>query len=140
MTKQEITNKVHELRELMRMQEELAAEIEAAKDQIKAEMTDQNLYEFHGTDYKVTWNEVTQSRIDTYKAAADLCGRLRPILERFDGKVYNCKLDKALKDLGRVYAEKHDNYVRIYAYFVSGYNGITLAQCTLDESGSTQER
>ena len=56
---------IKNLRELMRMKEEIEAEITAAQDQIKAEMTATNNYEWIGTDYKVTWNEVTTNRIDT---------------------------------------------------------------------------
>ena len=61
----DLTATVHNLRELMRMQEELTAEIEAAKDEIKAEMTANSMYEMTGTDWKCTWNEVTTNRIDT---------------------------------------------------------------------------
>ena len=56
--------KIKEIRGLMRMKEELDAEITAAQDEIKAQMTAENVYEYHGTDYKVTWNEVTSTRLD----------------------------------------------------------------------------
>lgn len=72
MTKEEIKKKVDELRELLRMSEELAAEIEAVKDQLKAEMTADNNYELHGSDYKVTFHEVTMSKIDSAKLKKDL--------------------------------------------------------------------
>ena len=57
-------SKIKELRELRRMAEELEAEMTAA-----------GVYEMSGTDYKVTWKEVTTSRIDTAalkKAVPDL--------------------------------------------------------------------
>lgn len=60
-----MTETVHNLRELMRMKEELEAEITAAQDAIKAEMTAAAVYEYRGTDWRVTWNEVTTNRIDT---------------------------------------------------------------------------
>lgn len=60
-----MTEKVHSLRELMRMQEELTAEIEAVKDEIKTEMAETNTYEYRGTDWKVSWNEVKQCRLDS---------------------------------------------------------------------------
>lgn len=63
---------IKNLRELMMMKEEIEAEIAAAQDQIKAEMTATNNYEIVGTDYKVTWNEVTTSRIDTKALKAAL--------------------------------------------------------------------
>lgn len=56
---------VKNLRELMRMKEEIEAELAAAQDEIKAEMTRTNTYIFTGSDYKITWNEVKQSKIDT---------------------------------------------------------------------------
>jgi len=62
MTMQE---RINEIRELMRMKEELEAEITAAQDAIKAQMTAENTYEYHGTDYKVTWKEVTSTRLDS---------------------------------------------------------------------------
>lgn len=61
----ELSAKVQELRELRRMADELAAEIEAAQDAIKQHMTALNVDEIAGTDYKVTWKSVTSSRLDT---------------------------------------------------------------------------
>ncbi|MBQ2175730.1 MAG: hypothetical protein II453_11965 [Alphaproteobacteria bacterium] len=65
MTNNEIMETVQALREYKRMKEELEAEIAAAEDLIKAEMNRTSVYVMIGTDYKVTWNEVTSSRIDT---------------------------------------------------------------------------
>ena len=56
---------VKELRELKRLAEELQAEIDAAQDAIKAEMTAQAVDTLSGADWKVTWTEVTSSRLDT---------------------------------------------------------------------------
>lgn len=58
-------SKVKELRELKRLAEELQAEIETAQDAIKAEMTSQAVDTLSGADWKVTWKEVTSSRVDT---------------------------------------------------------------------------
>ena len=63
---------IKNLRELMRMKEEIEAEIEAAQDEIKAEMKATNNYTLTGTDYKVTWHEVTQNKLDTKALKADL--------------------------------------------------------------------
>jgi predicted phage-related endonuclease len=65
MTNNEIMETVQAIREYKRMKEELEAEIAAAEDLIKAEMNRTSVYVMTGTDYKVTWNEVTSSRIDT---------------------------------------------------------------------------
>ena len=72
MSKEEIKKKVDELRELLRMSEELTAEIEAVKDQLKAEMTADNNYELYGTDYKITYHEVSQTKIDSKALKKDL--------------------------------------------------------------------
>lgn len=60
----ELSSKVHELRELRRMADELAAEIDAITDAIKAEMTARSLDELAGTDWKITWRAVKTNRID----------------------------------------------------------------------------
>ena len=61
----EIAGKVNELRELRRMADEIAAEIDAIQDSIKAHMAAENVDTLTGTDYKITWKTVTSSRIDT---------------------------------------------------------------------------
>ena len=61
----ELNGKVKELRELRRMAEEIAAEIEALQDTIKAEMTARNTEEISGTDWSITWKSVKSSRLDT---------------------------------------------------------------------------
>ena len=65
-------NKIDELRELMRMKEELEAEITALQDEIKAVMTAENTDTLRGTDYKVTWKQYQTSRIDGKALKADL--------------------------------------------------------------------
>ena len=61
----ELDAKVKELRELLRMAEELAAEIDGLTDTIKAEMTARGVDELSGTDWKATFKAVTSSRLDT---------------------------------------------------------------------------
>lgn len=61
----ELDAKVKELRELRRMAEELAAEIDGLTDTIKAEMTARGVDEMSGTDWKATFKAVTSSRLDT---------------------------------------------------------------------------
>lgn len=57
--------KVKELRELRRMQEELADEIEAIQDELKAHMDAHGMDTLLGFDWKVTWKSVTSNRLDT---------------------------------------------------------------------------
>ena len=72
MSSNELDMKVKELRELRRMADELAGEMEAIQDQIKAHI-------LAGTDWKVTWKPVTSSRMDTTALKKALPG----VAERF---------------------------------------------------------
>lgn len=57
--------KVKELRELRRMQEELVTEIETIQDELKSHMDAHGMDTLLGFDWKVTWKSVTSSRLDT---------------------------------------------------------------------------
>ena len=57
--------KVQELRELRRMQEELAAEIEAIQDELKAHMDAHGMDTLLGFDWRITWKSVTSNRLDS---------------------------------------------------------------------------
>lgn len=72
MSMNELEQKVAQLRELRRMQDELTAEIAATEDELKAYMTANNADTLHGPSFKITWREVTSSRLDSkaLKAAA----------------------------------------------------------------------
>lgn len=74
----EMDSKIKELRELRRMADELAAEIESITDSIKASMDIQGVDTINGTDWKVTYKTVTSSRMDTAalkKALPDLAAQ-----------------------------------------------------------------
>ena len=60
-----MSEKVHELRELKRMQDELAGMVEAIQDEIKATMHDMETETLTGADWKITWKPVKSSRLDT---------------------------------------------------------------------------
>ena len=72
MSMNELEAKVAELRELRCMAEELAGEISATEDSLKAYMTANGTDELYGPSFKITWHEVTSSRLDSkaLKAAA----------------------------------------------------------------------
>ncbi len=61
----EMDSKINDLRELRRMADEIAAEIETLQDSIKAEMTTRQVDMLTGADWKVTWKTVTTNRLDT---------------------------------------------------------------------------
>lgn len=64
MSMNEMEVKVNELRELRRMADELAGEITALEDSLKAQMTATGTDEISGPSFKITWKEVTSSRLD----------------------------------------------------------------------------
>ncbi|MCI8855694.1 MAG: hypothetical protein HFH26_03990 [Clostridiaceae bacterium] len=64
--------KVKELRELRRMADELAGEIESLQDEIKAEMTAREVDTLTGFDWKVTYKAVKSSRLDSKALKAEL--------------------------------------------------------------------
>lgn len=72
MSANELTAKVRELKELKAMADDLAAEITAIEDAIKAEMTARNTEEMTVDIFKVRWTPVTSTRLDgkALKAAA----------------------------------------------------------------------
>lgn len=65
MSMNELEKKVDELRELRRMQDELATEIASLEDGIKAHMTALDTDELHGPHFKVTWKSITSTRLDS---------------------------------------------------------------------------
>ena len=75
----EMDSKIKELRELRRMADELAAEMETIQDSIKAHMDAAGVDTISGTDWRVTSKAVTSSRIDT----AALKKALPDVVERF---------------------------------------------------------
>ena len=75
----EIDSRVKELRELRRMADELAAEIESIQDSLKEQMQDRGLDTLSGADWKITWKPVMSSRLDS----TALKKALPEIAERF---------------------------------------------------------
>ena len=65
MSMNEMESKVNELRELRRMADELAGEIAALEDSLKAQITATGADEICGPTFKITWKEVTSSRLDS---------------------------------------------------------------------------
>ena len=65
MNRTELNSKVKELRELRRMAEEIAAEIETITDTIKREMAVQGVDMITGDDWKATWKPVQSIRFDS---------------------------------------------------------------------------
>ena len=71
MSMNELEKQVSELRELRRMQDELAGEISAMEDGLKAHMAALGVDELHGPSFKITWKEVTSNRLDSRALKAE---------------------------------------------------------------------
>lgn len=65
MSTHEITSKVEHIRTLQSMIDELTAEMESVKDEVKAEMTAQGVDEMVVSCYKVRYTSVTSNRFDS---------------------------------------------------------------------------
>ena len=76
MSTNELKAKAAELKELKAMQEELAAEITAIEEEIKAAMGDQE--QITAGPFKITWQPITSGRLDSVavkKAVPDVAAR-----------------------------------------------------------------
>ena len=65
MSTNEMTNTVREYKELKAFAEQIADEIAALEDKIKAEMTTRNTEELTVDVFKIRWTTVQSSRFDT---------------------------------------------------------------------------
>lgn len=62
--------------------------------------------------------EEVKKRIEGYRSAAQYYITIKSVLEKFDGKVFNCKLEKALQEATglHIYANKRYRNLEIYFY------------------------
>ena len=60
-----MNEKIQELRELKRMQEDLAAEIASIEEELKGHMSACGMDTLLGMDWRITWKAVTSNRLDT---------------------------------------------------------------------------
>ncbi len=65
MNKEELLKQVRDLKELKVIAEELQAEITAIEDNIKSEMTAQNVTELQIDIFKIRWTPVISNKFDT---------------------------------------------------------------------------
>lgn len=72
MNANELDKKVDQIRELKRLIEEAEAEITGIEDEIKARMTELDTDELRGGTCKVTWRQVSSTRIDGKSLRKDL--------------------------------------------------------------------
>lgn len=81
-------------------------------------------------------NKEAIQRATNYRTAAGRINTVAEIVRQFDGKVYNCRLEKALKEAteNKVFCSKNDYRLEIYTYPDKGYSyHITLAGIKADD-------
>lgn len=59
-----VDEKVKELRDLRRMQEDLSAEIASIEEELKGHMSACGMDTLLGMDWKITWKPITSKRLD----------------------------------------------------------------------------
>lgn len=69
-------------------------------------------------------NKEAQQRAVAYRTATNLIPAITKVVKDFDGKVYNCRLEKALKAAtdNEVFCSKNDYCLEIYTYQRHGYS------------------
>lgn len=75
-------------------------------------------------------NKEAYKIVNDYRIAASYILAITKVVKDFDGKVYNCRFDKALKAAtdNRVYVDKTQYYFQIYTWASNNYSRhITLA-------------
>lgn len=91
---------------------------------------------FYGTyDEKVGY---INRLIEDYKITAGLFPLVRHVVDKFDGKVFNCRFEKALQEtLGfpdvRIYAKKDSYNLSVYWYSKNCNNYMTIASVLIKE-------
>lgn len=85
--------------------------------------------------------EGMQRIIEAYRDAASLTASIKKVVARFDGKVYNIRLQKALQSEVRanIYCQTRYSLIEIYTYYGNTCEQITLACVPLDK-GLTDKR
>ena len=81
-------------------------------------------------------NTAAHRIVDEYRNAASYILAVTKVVKDFDGKVYNCRFDKALKAAtdNRVYVDKTQYYFQIYTWVNNNYSRhITLASIKPDD-------
>lgn len=84
MSTNEINNRAKELKKLKAKAEQIADQIAAIEDEIKAEMETQGIEEMTAGVFKIRWVKVTSTRFDSAgfkKAMPELYGRFTKISE-----------------------------------------------------------
>lgn len=69
-------------------------------------------------------NKAAQTRANTYRTAAGYINTVAGVVQKFDNKVFNCRLENALKEAteNRVFVNRTQYTLEIYTYPEHGYS------------------
>lgn len=73
---------------------------------------------------------------EDYREAARLFTEIRPVIESFDGKVFNCRFEKALQEKTgrRIYCRKeYEKWITIHYYSINFNQHMTLAVLKIED-------
>lgn len=75
------------------------------------------------------------SRVESYRRVAGYAPAIIKVLKQFDGKVFNCKLDKAVREAtdNEIGVYKRYGFIYISGHYMTNYHEITLAAFKEDE-------
>lgn len=76
-----------------------------------------------------------ENRIESYRAAAAMVPTVIKVLKTFDNKVYNCRLDKAIREAtdNKIGVYNQYGFISIYATYTTNYNHINLATFRIED-------
>ena len=76
-----------------------------------------------------------ENRIESYRAAAAMVPTVIKVLKTFDNKVYNCRLEKAIREAtdNKIGVYNQYGFISIYATYTTNYHHINLATFRLEE-------
>lgn len=69
------------------------------------------------------------SRVESYRRVAGYAPAIIKVLKQFDGKVFNCRLDKAVREAtnNEIGVYKRYGFIYISGHYMTNYHEITLA-------------
>lgn len=78
-------------------------------------------------------NKAAKTAIENYRTAAGHFAKLRNVLQKFDGKCFNCKLEKALQEELNIHVSARKEYTNIVIGYYVGGQHYTLACCKISD-------
>ena len=74
-----------------------------------------------------------KARIDQYREAASLTPAIIKVLQDFNGKCFNCKLEKAIQEKTNKHIYAHKKWHNVVIEYYENGDTFTLASCLIDD-------